>query len=96
MVKGYPVVGKNTYDAFIDTNFGAMLKEKEIERVEAEKGEQYGILANYDKVNGNLVAMNSNLSDRLKIAEGKMKVTVVEHVRVLEEAQRFVLPRRDQ
>ena len=33
VVQGYPVVGKNTYDAFINTDLGAMLKEKEVERV---------------------------------------------------------------
>lgn len=30
---GYPIVGKNTYDAFIDTDLGELLSKKEIERV---------------------------------------------------------------
>lgn len=29
----HPIVGKNTYDAFINTNLATLLKEKEVERV---------------------------------------------------------------
>lgn len=32
-VEDYPTVGKNTYDAFIDTNLRTLLSEKDIERV---------------------------------------------------------------
>ncbi|KAK4691238.1 hypothetical protein P7C71_g5715, partial [Lecanoromycetidae sp. Uapishka_2] len=32
-VEGYPVVAKNTYDAFINTNLGELLSENQVERV---------------------------------------------------------------
>ena len=31
--EGYPLVGKNTYDAFINTNLGKILEERKIERL---------------------------------------------------------------
>ena len=33
VVKGHPVIGKNTYDAFINTDLGAVLEKQDVERV---------------------------------------------------------------
>lgn len=63
-----------------------------IKTLEADKRKAEEILLEYDTVNQNQRAEVRELGERLRIAEGRGGVTVVEHIRVLEEAQRYFVP----
>ncbi|GAA5943506.1 hypothetical protein JCM10213_005510 [Rhodosporidiobolus nylandii] len=64
-------------------------RQAEKAKLEAQVEQQHVVLADLDKINGDLRAeINSNKA-RLAVAEEKASRTVVEHVRVLEEAQRI-------
>lgn len=63
-----------------------------IKTLEADKRKAEEILLEYDTVNQNQRAEVRELGERLRIAEGRGGVTVVEHIRVLEEAQRYFSP----
>ncbi|CEQ39267.1 SPOSA6832_00768, partial [Sporobolomyces salmonicolor] len=60
-------------------------------KLEAQVEQQHVVLADLDKINGDLRAELASTKARLVVAEEKAGRTVVEHIRVLEEAQRSVL-----
>ncbi|GAA6054961.1 hypothetical protein NBRC10513_006274 [Rhodotorula toruloides] len=58
-------------------------------KLEAQVDQQHLVLADLDKINGDLRAELASTKARLVVAEEKAGRTVVEHIRVLEEAQRL-------
>ncbi|GAA5918665.1 hypothetical protein JCM1841_002302 [Sporobolomyces salmonicolor] len=58
-------------------------------KLEAQVEQQHVVLADLDKINGDLRAELASTKARLVVAEEKAGRTVVEHIRVLEEAQRL-------
>ncbi|GAA6010825.1 hypothetical protein JCM11491_004550 [Sporobolomyces phaffii] len=58
-------------------------------KLESQVEQQHTVLADLDKINGDLRAELASTKARLVVAEEKAGRTVVEHIRVLEEAQRL-------
>ncbi|GAA5978241.1 hypothetical protein JCM5350_002237 [Sporobolomyces pararoseus] len=58
-------------------------------KLEKQVEQQHIVLADLDKINGDLRAELASTKARLVVAEEKAGRTVVEHIRVLEEAQRL-------
>ncbi|GAA6039634.1 hypothetical protein JCM8097_002228 [Rhodosporidiobolus ruineniae] len=58
-------------------------------KLEAQVEQQHVVLADLDKINGDIRAELASTKARLVVAEEKAGRTVVEHIRVLEEAQRL-------
>ncbi|GAA5835394.1 hypothetical protein JCM11251_005222 [Rhodosporidiobolus azoricus] len=58
-------------------------------KLERQVEQQHVVLADLDKINGDLRAELASTKARLVVAEEKAGRTVVEHIRVLEEAQRL-------
>ncbi|TKA57102.1 hypothetical protein B0A53_01058 [Rhodotorula sp. CCFEE 5036] len=58
-------------------------------KLEAQVVQQHLVLADLDKINGDLRAELASVKARLVVAEERAGRTVVEHIRVLEEAQRL-------
>ncbi|GAA5937074.1 myosin 1 [Sporobolomyces koalae] len=58
-------------------------------KLESQIEQQHVVLADLDKINGDLRAELLSTKARLVVAEEKAGRTVVEHIRVLEEAQRL-------
>ncbi|GJN88159.1 hypothetical protein Rhopal_001124-T1 [Rhodotorula paludigena] len=58
-------------------------------KLESQIEQQHLVLADLDKINGDLRAELASTKARLVVAEEKAGRTVVEHIRVLEEAQRL-------
>ncbi|KDE02890.1 hypothetical protein MVLG_06575 [Microbotryum lychnidis-dioicae p1A1 Lamole] len=72
----------------------AMRKEQETQtslrrKLEDQIEQQHVVLADLDKINGDLRSELAATHARLVVAEDKAGRTVVEHIRVLEEAQRL-------
>lgn len=65
-------------------------KENARQRLEKQVDQQHAVLADFDKINGDLRSELASTKARLLVAEEKAGRTVVEHVRVLEEALRYV------
>ena len=65
-------------------------KENARQRLETQVDQQHAVLADFDKINGDLRSELASTKARLLVAEEKAGRTVVEHVRVLEEALRSV------
>ncbi|GAA6020125.1 hypothetical protein JCM10207_006264 [Rhodosporidiobolus poonsookiae] len=61
----------------------------EKQKLEAQVEQSHVVLADLDKINGDLRAELASTKARLVVAEEKAGRTVVEHIRVLEEAQRL-------
>lgn len=64
-------------------------KEDARHRLEVQVDQQHAVLADFDKINGDLRSELASTKARLVVAEEKAGRTVVEHVRVLEEALRL-------
>lgn len=58
--------------------------------LDAKIEQQHLVLADFDKINGNLRSELAATKARLRVAEDKASRNVVEHIRVLEDAQRYV------
>ncbi|KAK4048073.1 class II myosin [Microbotryomycetes sp. JL221] len=63
--------------------------EEARKRLEVQIDQQYAVLNDLDKINGDLRSELASTKARLVVAEEKAGRTVVEHVRVLEEALRL-------
>lgn len=57
--------------------------------LDAKIEQQHLVLADFDKINGNLRSELAATKARLRVAEDKASRNVVEHIRVLEDAQRL-------
>lgn len=66
----------------------AKARQSDRKALDAKVEQQHLVLADLDKINGNLRAELAATRARLRVAEDKASRNVVEHIRVLEDAQR--------
>ncbi|GAA5865791.1 hypothetical protein JCM3774_003095 [Rhodotorula dairenensis] len=80
----------DSYRALLEQEKAALASQAaEKAKLEAQIVQQHLVLADLDKINGDLRAELASTKARLVVAEERTGRTVVEHIRVLEEAQRL-------